>query len=182
MLPEKLKGGNFLALITSWKAMWNDKLQDHLRSMEIVPGPGIRVQRLSNGTVISCTRIPGGGVNAAPSDSEYNGYFKVVDVPDEDGSAPTQIRIIDGAAPSADNCGRTDLPGCVLVPCATLPKKAGDVYLQATWSGTAYQLKLDYGQATAPSGNILLATITEKGVINQIWVSGLIEFKIRYLI
>jgi len=54
-----MEDGNFVTLIRRWRDMWNNLLHDHLQSMRLVAGPGVRIQRLASGTVISAERSSG---------------------------------------------------------------------------------------------------------------------------
>ena len=65
MLPGKLDGGNFISLIKRWQTMWNNVLLEHLQSMRLVAGHGIRIQKLASGTVISAERAGSSSAGAA---------------------------------------------------------------------------------------------------------------------
>lgn len=80
MLPGKLEDGNFITLIRRWREMWNTLLREHLNSMRLIAGKGIRIQHYPNGTVISADRTSAAAVPAAAQEDEYSGCFKIVDV------------------------------------------------------------------------------------------------------
>lgn len=86
---NKLTGANFMKLIMEWRDMWNNSVLDHLRSQELVAGRGIKLQRFTNGTVISATAQPGGAPQ--PPNSEYTGMFAVK--MDEDSAAPPMLQV-----------------------------------------------------------------------------------------
>ena len=95
MLPGKLTDGNFINLIKKWRDMWNDVLRDHLQSMRLVAGPGVRIQRLANGTVISTERGSGGSSPSAVSQDSDGGPFAVtIEDVSEDGAAEPEWTIL----------------------------------------------------------------------------------------
>lgn len=103
MLPGKLTDGNFINLIKKWRDMWNDVLRDHLQSMRLVAGPGVRIQRLANATVISADRSSGGSSPSAVSRDSDGGPFAVsVEDVSEDGSESPEwiIRLHNSASES----------------------------------------------------------------------------------
>lgn len=77
MLPGKLTDGNFINLIKKWRDMWNDILLDHLQSMRLVAGSGIRIQKLANATIISAERGSGGSSPSAITQDDDGGPFAV---------------------------------------------------------------------------------------------------------
>lgn len=88
MLPGKLNGGNFVALIKAWRDMWNSQVLDHLLASRIVAGSGITVQRLPAGTVISAIRRSGGGGAAAVIHDDAGPFAVTIEI--KDGSTPEQ--------------------------------------------------------------------------------------------
>ena len=93
MLPGKLEDGNFMATIRRWRDLWNNQLRDHLQSMHLVAGKGIRIQRYPGGTVVSAERNEASGVSSAATADEYYGYFKIEDVSTE---TEHRIMVVDG--------------------------------------------------------------------------------------
>lgn len=77
MLPGKLDGGNFISLIKRWQTMWNNVLLEHLQSMRLVAGHGIRIQKLASGTVISAERAGAAIAGSAASMETEGGPFAV---------------------------------------------------------------------------------------------------------
>lgn len=77
MLPGKLDGGNFISLIKRWQTMWNNVLLEHLQSMRLVAGHGIRIQKLASGTVISAERAGAASAGSAASMETDGGPFAV---------------------------------------------------------------------------------------------------------
>ncbi len=76
MLPGKLEDGNFISMIRKWSEMWNGQLLDHLQSMRLIAGNGIRLRYYSNGTMIEAENPS--GVGAAPVRTEEDaGPFAV---------------------------------------------------------------------------------------------------------
>ena len=76
MLPGRLEDGNFISMIRKWSEMWNGPLLDHLQSMRLIAGNGIRIQHYSNGTVIEAAAASGGGSAAVEPETE-GGPFAV---------------------------------------------------------------------------------------------------------
>lgn len=93
MLPGKLEDGNFINLIKKWRDMWNNTLLDHLQSMRLVAGSGIRIQKLASGTVISADRSSGGAAPSAVAQDSDGGAFAVTieDDSDENAEEPNWI-------------------------------------------------------------------------------------------
>lgn len=69
-----------------------------------------------------------GGYGGGGGNSEYNGYFKVVETTDESGK--TMLKIIDGADPKSNYAGSTDLG---YVPVMSIAKQTGQLYLLPEW-------------------------------------------------
>ena len=61
---------------SEWKEMWNDEVLPYLRSLCPVAGPGVRIDRLPNGTVFHAVR---GDVRApaGAAGKPYDSYFKL---------------------------------------------------------------------------------------------------------
>ena len=104
MLPGKLTDGNFINLIKKWRDMWNDILLDHLQSMRLVAGPGVRIQRLASGTVISVERGSGGSSPSAVARDSEGGPFAVeVYNANEDGDEPEwKIKLFNSGSESGN--------------------------------------------------------------------------------
>ena len=64
--PERITGANIVAQIRNWVAQWNSRIIPHLRSLEVVAGPGITIDRRPTGTIVSAlpqnVRPSGGSV------------------------------------------------------------------------------------------------------------------------
>ena len=54
---ERLSGSHVVDLIRNWRDMWNSRIMPKLRSMELVAGPGIRLNKGPSGVVISAVPI-----------------------------------------------------------------------------------------------------------------------------
>lgn len=120
--------------------------------------------------------VAGGG----GASSEYNGYFKVVDVA---ASSPAQIKIIDGANPAASVCGMADV--LASVPVATITKTNGTiVYAIASYSSSVFTVTFQCS-GTTPTGSvgyIPIASVAGDGTIRQLWVSNRLVFRAEFLI
>lgn len=79
MLPGRLEEENFLAAIRKWREMWNGLLRDHLQSMRLIAGNGIRIQHYPAGTVVSAEPDPGRAASAV--------------VPEDDGAGPFAVEV-----------------------------------------------------------------------------------------
>lgn len=77
MLPGRLENGNFISMIRKWSEMWNGPLLDHLQSMRLIAGNGIRIQHYANGTVIEAEAASAGAAAAVQPDEEDGGPFAV---------------------------------------------------------------------------------------------------------
>lgn len=62
---------------SAWRDMWNDYVLPYLRSLRPVSGPGIRIDRKGNASVIRA--VPGRAAPAVPAagDAGYRSYFKL---------------------------------------------------------------------------------------------------------
>lgn len=144
----------------------------------------IKVQETAGGVIISAIpqSIPKAS-STRPATADYNGYFKVVDVPTSDGSPATQIKIIDGANPEASVCGMSDVLASVQV--ATITKTSGTiVYAIASYSSSVFTVTFQCS-GTTPTGSvgyIPIASISGTGVIRQLWVSNRLVFRAEFLI
>ena len=71
MLP-RLSGANVVDLIRNWRNIWNNQIIDFLRSLELIAGPGIRIDKRPAGRVISAI-FPSG----SSADFGISGLFQV---------------------------------------------------------------------------------------------------------
>lgn len=86
---------------------WFGDFWDDVRACEISGGPGIRVTRTPNGTIVSAIRQPSGGSagGSAGAPAGYSGYFKVIDASeydDEGKLTSAKVRIVNGGHSSPD--------------------------------------------------------------------------------
>lgn len=161
---------------------------DDVRACEISGGPGIRVTRTPNGTIVSAIRQPSGGSAGAPAG--YSGYFKVIDASERDESgeitAP-KVKIVNGASPDDADCGDTDLGTVAAQEVAyTLPAASArhHVYLRAKYATGTYSFDFIVGDDSAkpvtPYGYFVLADVDSKGSVTQVWQGGFIYWASRY--
>lgn len=66
MLP-RLSGANVVDLIRNWRNIWNNQIIDFLRSLELIAGPGIRIDKRPTGRVISAVLQSSGGTQSGIS-------------------------------------------------------------------------------------------------------------------
>lgn len=152
---------------------WFGDFWDDARACEISGGPGIRVTRTPNGTIVSAIRQPSGGSAGAPAG--YSGYFKVIP-----GQAKGTLRIVDGANQNAAICGKTDVGD---VPMKTLTSQAGTLYLiMKAISATTYTQTFEWMIPSGAVGWTEIATVDSDGVITQRWTGNTIYWGQRYLI
>lgn len=146
---------------------------DDVKACEISGGPGIRVTRTPNGTIVSAIRQPSGGSAGAPAG--YSGYFKVIP-----GQAKGTLRIVDGANQNAAICGKTDVGD---VPMETLTSQEGTLYLiMKAISATTYTQTFEWMIPSGAVGWTEIATVDSDGVITQRWTGNTIYWGQRYLI
>lgn len=146
---------------------------DDVKACEISGGPGIRVTRTPNGTIVSAIRQPSGGSAGAPAG--YSGYFKVIP-----GQAEGTLRIVDGANQNAAICGKTDVGD---VPMETLTSQEGTLYLiMKAISATTYTQTFEWMIPSGAVGWTEIATVDSDGVITQRWTGNTIYWGQRYLI
>lgn len=152
---------------------WFGDFWDDVRACEISGGPGIRVTRTPNGTIVSAIRQPSGGSAGAPAG--YSGYFKVIP-----GQAKGTLRIVDGANQNAAICGKTDVGD---VPMETLTSQEGTLYLiMKAISATTYTQTFEWMIPSGAVGWTEIATVDSDGVITQRWTGNTIYWGQRYLI
>ena len=152
---------------------WFGDFWDDVRACEISGGPGIRVTRNPNGTIVSAIRQPSGGSAGAPAG--YSGYFKVIP-----GQAKGTLRIVDGANQNAAICGKTDVGD---VPMETLTSQEGTLYLiMKAISATTYTQTFEWMIPSGAVGWTEIATVDSDGVITQRWTGNTIYWGQRYLI
>ena len=167
---------------------WFGDFWDDTKACEISGGPGIRVTRTPNGTIVSAIRQPSGGSAGAPAG--YSGYFKVIDASERDASgaitAP-KVKIVTGASPDDADCGDTDLGTVAAQEVAyTLPAASArhHVYLRAKYATGAYSFDFLIGDDSAkpetPYGYFVLADVDSKGAVTQVWQGGFIYWASRY--
>ena len=87
------------AAVTEWRRMWNDEVLPHLESLRLAAGPGLRIDRHPNGTVIRLAPLPGSARSAAPADPDfYHSYFKLtLSSATANGATVRTAKIADGA-------------------------------------------------------------------------------------
>lgn len=152
---------------------WFGDFWDDVKACEISGGPGIRVTRTPNGTIVSAIRQPSGGSAGAPAG--YSGYFKVIP-----GQAKGTLRIVDGANQNAAICGKTDVGD---VPMETLTSQEGTLYLiMKAISATTYTQTFEWMIPSGAVGWTEIATVDSDGVITQRWTGNTIYWGQRYLI
>lgn len=156
---------------------WFGDFWDDVRACEISGGPGIRVTRTPNGTIVSAIRQPSGGSagGSAGAPAGYSGYFKVIP-----GQAKGTLRIVDGANQNAAICGKTDVGD---VPMETLTSQEGTLYLiMKAISATTYTQTFEWMIPSGAVGWTEIATVDSDGVITQRWTGNTIYWGQRYLI
>ena len=89
-LNQLSKSDDFAA----WREAWNDRVLPFLDSLRPVAGPGIRIDRKENGSVIRA--VP--AVHTAAGAAGYSSYFKITLSPPVSGAAV--VTIADGATGS----------------------------------------------------------------------------------
>lgn len=123
-----------------------------------------------------------GGYGGGGGNSEYNGYFKVVETTDESGKA--MLKIIDGAKPYSNVAGVSDLGS---VGQLTIEKKNSSyLYIYPEWikdsNPPRYTFKLSTRGNSSIDIEFLLATIDENGIITQRWTDGTIYWGSRFFV
>lgn len=123
-----------------------------------------------------------GGYGGGGGNSEYTGYFKVVETTDESGKA--MLKIIDGAKPYSNVAGVSDLGS---VGQLTIEKKNSSyLYIYPEWikdsNPPRYTFKLSTRGNSSIDIEFLLATIDENGIITQRWTDGTIYWGSRFFV
>lgn len=73
MYLERLYDGGF----SEWRSMWNREVLPYLRSLRPVAGPGLRIDRTPDGSLIRLSSA-GGGAPSRPAGADfYQSYFKL---------------------------------------------------------------------------------------------------------
>lgn len=135
MLPGKLEGGNFISLIRKWQTMWNNTVLEHLQSMRLTAGPGIRLQRMPGGTVISAERGRGtGGMGGAAPDPEGGPFAVTAEAESGRGKTSWVIRLHNSTGSSGKAGMVTAGSYRKLIHDQEWKARAGTVYLDVTYS------------------------------------------------
>lgn len=138
---------------------------------------GGRARVLVTAGTTATVMLGGGGGN-----SEYNGYFKVVETTDESGKA--MLKIIDGADPKSNYAGSTDLG---YVPVMSIAKQTGQLYLLPEWKvqndTRVYSFYLRYNIDPGEIRKaVKLASILSDGTIVQRHVTNEILWGNRFFV
>lgn len=62
---SRITANGYFKSIKELKRLWNEELIPHLRRLELIAGRGIRIQKMTAGTIISCTAAAAGTATAA---------------------------------------------------------------------------------------------------------------------
>lgn len=62
---SRITANGYFKSIKEFKRLWNEELIPHLRRLELIAGRGIRIQKMTAGTIISCTAAAAGTAIAA---------------------------------------------------------------------------------------------------------------------
>lgn len=144
------------------------------------------VRKTPNGTTITVLRPPPASAGGGASDAGYTGEFLVVDASTKTGETVNHaVRIVNGANPSAELCGGTDLGDVAAKTISYEPPASGvflTVYLTAIYISNKYKLEIIVSSAApvSPTGYWVLARIDSQGQPSQVWTDGTIYFATRY--
>lgn len=107
-------------------------INEYLRSVRPVAGPGVRLRQYTSGVVFEAARRTG----AAASGSGYDGWFKVEAKTEND---TTTIRIYDGGDPESPIAGYAYVNGNGgSAPCAELSPSEGFLCLTSSGGATEF--------------------------------------------
>jgi|GEM_PF-6588483 len=143
MLPGRLEEGNFISMIRKWSEMWNGLLRDHLQSMRLIAGNGIRIQHYPSGTVVSADVPSGGGTISMPPDEEDGGPF-AVEIYDAstDGTPEWRVKLFDSAGESG-NAGMVTIGSYrEMIEDQEWEAEAGELYLDVTYDPETEEYKI----------------------------------------
>ena len=126
-----------------WKDMWNDEVLPYLRSLRPVAGPGVRIDRLPNGTVFRAAR-EGVRAPANAAGKAYDSYFKLTLA---DAGGVCSVTVADGATGS-DSIAVVNGGSAYSIPPYTAPVSGATVCF------------LQYNPATYDSGGALVSGAT----------------------
>ena len=161
MLPRKLlKNDKFIVLYDLW-----NQLIDHLHETHLVPGAGIRIQRLPAGTIISAARSSGKSGSSVAVDAGVEGPFAVTVEPvAEEQENPGRVVRLHNTASESGVAGMLTIGSRrKQIADQEWPPKAGVVILDVTYDDKAE----DY-TATFSLEETLPETVDEKRYILRI--------------
>lgn len=128
-----------------------------------------------------------GGYGGGGGNSEYNGYFKVINANEigSDGSVKRKVKIINGSSPDSPNAGESDL-GYVRSATLEIPdQNMTEILLVAKYNENtkSYEQYFDYSfSGTVGPVSVLLATVDAMGTVTQQWNNGVIYFGGRFFL